>query len=501
MAQDTSVKCILLETAEGEMLEYYMSAHPKLVQNNDKVTLTCGEETLEFGTTALKKVYPALATIKMVYKVDGEVYKTYIHHEGVSLKAEPQPEKEGYTFSGWDSEPKVMPGQEVLVSGTFNVNKYKLTYTVDGEEYKSLDVEFGSTITPETAPTKEGYTFSGWSEVPNTMPAKDVTVTGTFNVNKYKLTYTVDGEEYKSLDVEFGSAITPETAPTKEGYTFSGWSEVPSTMPAKDVTVTGTFNVNKYKLTYKIDGEEYKSLDVEFGSAITPETAPTKEGYTFSGWSEVPSTMPAKDVIVTGTFNVNKYKLTYKIDGEEYKSLDVEFGSAITPETAPTKEGYTFSGWSEVPSTMPAKDVIVTGTFNVNSYTITYMIDGEVYKTETVEYGSTITPPTVEDKTGYDFAWEEYPTTMPAKDITISGAYTTGISTIGAGKCITTKNGDFYLSGLQPNEAVKVYSVAGTLLLSAQATVQGELTISRSSLAVGVNIIKTNSQTYKIIKQ
>ena len=379
MAQDTSVKCILLETAEGEMLEYYMSAHPKLVQNNDKVTLTCGEETLEFGTTALKKVYPALATIKMVYKVDGEVYKTYIHHEGVSLKAEPQPEKEGYTFSGWDSEPKVMPGQEVLVSGTFNVNKYKLTYTVDGEEYKSLDVEFGS--------------------------------------------------------------------------------------------------------------------------AITPETAPTKEGYTFSGWSEVPSTMPAKDVTVTGTFNVNKYKLTYKIDGEEYKSLDVEFGSAITPETAPTKEGYTFSGWSEVPSTMPAKDVIVTGTFNVNSYTITYMIDGEVYKTETVEYGSTITPPTVEDKTGYDFAWEEYPTTMPAKDITISGAYTTGISTIGAGKCITTKNGDFYLSGLQPNEAVKVYSVAGTLLLSAQATVQGELTISRSSLAVGVNIIKTNSQTYKIIKQ
>jgi hypothetical protein len=132
---------------------------------------------------------------------------------------------------------------------------------------------------------------------------------------------------------------------------------------------------------------------------------------------------------------------------------------------------------------------------------VVYTVDGEVYKTETVEYGSTITPPTVEDKIGFDFAWEEYPTTMPANDITISGAYTTGISTIGAGKCITTKNGDFYLSGLQPNEAVKVYSVAGTLLLSAQATVQGELTISRSSLAVGVNIIKTNSQTYKIIKQ
>ena len=69
-----------------------------------------------------------------------------------------------------------------------------MTYTVDGEEYKTYEVEYGATITPEAAPTKEGYTFSGWSEVPKTMPAKDVTVTGTFTVNKYKLTYMVDGE-------------------------------------------------------------------------------------------------------------------------------------------------------------------------------------------------------------------------------------------------------------------------------------------------------------------
>lgn len=123
-----------------------------------------------------------------------------------------------------------------------DIPKYTISYLVDGEEYKKYEVEIGESISPEPAPTKEGYTFSGWSEIPETMPAKDVTVTGTFSVNKYKLTYMVDGAEYKSYDVDYGAAITPEPEPTKDGYTFSGWSEIPSTMPAKDVTITGSFS-------------------------------------------------------------------------------------------------------------------------------------------------------------------------------------------------------------------------------------------------------------------
>ena len=241
--------------------------------------------------------------------------------------------------------------------------EYTLAYKVDGEDYKTYKIKYGASITPEAAPTKEGYSFSGWDNVPETMPAKDVTVSGTFSINKYKLIYKVDGSDYKSYDVEYGATIIPEAAPTKEGYTFSGWSEIPETMPAKDVTVTGTFSIKKYKLIYKVDGTDYNSFDVEYGSSITPEAAPTKEGYTFSGWSEIPETMPAKDVTVTGTFSIKKYKLIYKVDGSDYKSLDVEYGSPITPEATPTKEGYTFSGWSEIPETMPAKDVIVTGSF------------------------------------------------------------------------------------------------------------------------------------------
>lgn len=82
----------------------------------------------------------------------------------------------------------------------------------------------------------------------------------------YNLVYNVDGEEYKKYVVEQGTTITPETAPYKEGYTFSGWSEIPATMPAHDVTVTGTFtsstgieqimsNVNSGAMIFNIDGK------------------------------------------------------------------------------------------------------------------------------------------------------------------------------------------------------------------------------------------------------
>jgi hypothetical protein len=60
---------------------------------------------------------------------------------------------------------------------------------------------------------------------------------------KYTLTYKVDGEVYKTYDLLEGAVITPEPAPTKEGYDFSGWSTIPATMPAEDVTITGTFTL------------------------------------------------------------------------------------------------------------------------------------------------------------------------------------------------------------------------------------------------------------------
>ena len=198
-------------------------------------------------------------------------------------------------------------GSDVTASCEVNViapqqDSYTITYMVDGEVYYQESLEYGSAIVVPDAPTKEGYTFSGWGDVADTMPANDVIILGTFFVNSYTITYMVDGEVYYQESLEYGSAIVVPDAPTNGDYTFSGWSEVPETMPAHDVTITGSFVTNTYTVTFMVDGEVYHQDSLEYGATIIVPEEPTKEGYTFSGWGEVPETMPAHDVTFTGTF-------------------------------------------------------------------------------------------------------------------------------------------------------------------------------------------------------
>ena len=273
---------------------------------------------------------------------------------------------------------------------------YTLTYMVDGTKYKEYSIGEGDNITPEPAPTKQGYTFSGWSAIPATMPANDVTVTGTFTKNAattYMLIYMVDGQVYKTFNYAAGATVAQVVPPMKDGYTFSGWSNTLLTMPERNVTITGTFTKNvtptptptpTYTLTYMVNGEVYKTVSYEYGEKITPEPEPTKEGATFSGWSWIPSKMPDEDVVVTGTFDMEKYKLTYKVDGADYKILEVEVGAAITPEPEPTKDGYTFSGWSWIPKKMPDEDVTITGTFTPSTGVETAVGSGRPFDVYTV---------------------------------------------------------------------------------------------------------------------
>ena len=310
------------------------------------------------------------------------------------------------------------------------LEQYNLTFKIGDEVYLIKKVTEGEKIVLPEKPVKEGYTFSGWGEVPETMPAHDVTLNGTFTVNKYLVTFKVDGEIVYSESLEYGASIVAPDAPEKEGHTFNGWGEVDTTVPAHDVTYEANYSVNSYQLTYVVDGETVQTESVAYGTAITLIDEPVKEGYTFSGWGEVPETMPAHDVTLNGTFTINKYLVTFTVDGAVIASDSLEYGTAITVPTMPEREGYTFSGWSEVAETVPAHNVTYDASYTANIYKVYYFVGATLVHTAEVAYGEAIPEyvyePTTEGDVFIGWIGESYDT-MPAHDVTYTANITNDV--------------------------------------------------------------------------
>ena len=196
-----------------------------------------------------------------------------------------------------------------------------------------------------TATPDEGYHFVRWSDGstanPYTFAAEaDVDLTAEFAPNVYRIIYMVDGVEYHAEDVAYGSALTALAAPTKEGYTFSGWSGLPATMPASDVTVSGSFIINTYVVTFcDWDGTVLKSETVKWGQDATAPADPTREGYTFTGWDKT-FTNVQSDLAVHAVYVKNAetvYTVEYHagangwIDGADWHAHDLRVAGFTSP--------------------------------------------------------------------------------------------------------------------------------------------------------------------------
>ena len=113
--------------------------------------------------------------------------------------------------------------------------------TNGGSEIAPITQDYGTEITAPANPTRKGYTFKGWDkEIPKTMPAENITVKAQWKINQYTITFdTNGGSDIAPITQDYGTEITAPDNPTRKGYTFKGWDkEIPETMPAENITIT-----------------------------------------------------------------------------------------------------------------------------------------------------------------------------------------------------------------------------------------------------------------------
>ena len=213
-----------------------------------------------------------------------------------------------------------------LYDYNINVTKSSENGTVDPEEKV---VRQGNSITV-TATPNEGYGFTGWSidgkvvseEAAYTFtPTGDVTLTASFAIEKYNLTFKLDdGTILSEQAVEYGAAVIKPTTPYKAGHTFVNWGEeeVVKTMPAHDVTYTAVFEANRHTVTFRYNDQIFKQEELAYGEPIVKPDDPVIAGLVFTSWTpEVLPTMPDRDLTYTAAFGDLFCNVIYKVDGVE----------------------------------------------------------------------------------------------------------------------------------------------------------------------------------------
>ena len=368
----------------------------------------------------------------------------YTYGVGATLPAADDMTYTGHTFKGWYDNENLTGSPVTAIGGAetgnkeywakWEINQYTITFdTNGGSEIAPITQDYGTEITAPDNPTRKGYTFKGWDkEIPETMPAENITVKAQWEINQYTITFdTNGGSEIAPITQDYGTEITAPDNPTRKGYTFKGWDkEIPETMPAENITVKAQWEINQYTITFDTNGgSEIAPITQDYGTEITAPDNPTRKGYTFKGWDkEIPETMPAENITVKAQWEINQYTITFDTNGgSEIAPITQDYGTEITAPDNPTRKGYTFKGWDkEIPKTMPAENMTVKAQWEINQYTITFDTNGgSEIAPITQDYGTEITAPDNPTRKGYTFrGWDkEIPKTMPAENITITARW------------------------------------------------------------------------------
>ena len=398
------------------------------------------------------------ADYKIIFDTDGGTsVSEMVVTEGEKIPSPAIPRKTGYTFIGWSPAlPETMPSYDLEVKALWSINKYTLSFDSNGgTEVDPIVQNYGSEIVAPADPVRSGYQFVCWQvwnseskawvsvDLPKYMPAQSISYRALWIDKTYTITF-VDGKGgvLHTITAKYGDSITamhPED-PSIEGHTFVGWDKiVPTTMPARDTTITAIWKENYYTVSFVANGKTLVTYTEKYGTVIDIPAAPALEGHEFVGWTGSNGNEVAVSSTIKGDFTYYakykklSYNVTWNINGKTAVE-SYEYGAAINTPTVVAEKGYEFTGWDKtVPLSMPAKALTFTAQFEAKDYTITFNTDGgSAIASITQKYGTTVSKPSNPTKEGYAFTgWDKtVPQTMPAENMTITAQWSINQYTI-----------------------------------------------------------------------
>ena len=319
---------------------------------------------------------------------------------------------------------------------------YNATFYVDGEEYRVVPTKVGEQIVAPEAPSKQGYTFTGWTPEVGTMGIEDVSFNAVFSAGTVAYTvetYVMDVTgNYGDAAIENKSATTGETVSVtpeaREGFSVAAESVLSGEVKADGSLVLKVYySRNQYKLT--VDGNV---TNVYYGAAISVAEPAAREGYTFAGWDrDVPETMPASDVTLVSQWNENDADYTAYNAAKaaaEAKQAEANFDKTYTAESrqaladalAKDVSGKKYSEQNVVDAATKAINDAIAA-LDLMTYNATFYVDGAEYRVVPTKVGAQIVAPEAPSKTGYVFTgWDPAVGVMGTEDVSFNAQFSAG---------------------------------------------------------------------------
>ena len=318
---------------------------------------------------------------------------------------------------------------------------YNATFYVDGEEYRVVPTKVGEQIVAPEAPSKQGYTFTGWTPEVGTMGIEDVSFNAVFSAGTVAYTvetYVMDVTgNYGDAAIENKSATTGETVSVtpeaREGFSVAAESVLSGEVKADGSLVLKVYySRNKYTLT--VDGV---ASEVYYGAAVSV-AEPSKEHYTFAGWEpELPDTMPANDVTVVSKWTEDGADYTAydaavaaaqakKAETDYDKTYTAESRAALDAALAEKVSGKKYSEQNVVDAATKAINDAIAA-LDLMTYNATFYVDGAEYRVVPTKVGAQIVAPEAPSKTGYVFTgWDPAVGVMGTEDVSFNAQFSAG---------------------------------------------------------------------------